>query len=324
MKTVTTGAGTVEGVDMRTRIGEVELSNPVMTASGTAGHGAELAAYMDLSALGAVVVKSVSLEPWAGNPAPRLLPLPAATGMLNSVGLQNPGVRAWLSGELPALSRTGASVVASIWGFTSDHFRKAAAAVARARPTAVVAVEANISCPNIEDRRQMFAHSREGVREAVSAVADGLDGVLPLWVKLSPNVTDLAGLADEAVAAGAAALTLVNTVMGMAIDPVTGDFRLGGGGGGLSGPAIHPVAVRAVYECRAALPETPVIGVGGVSTGEDAAELIAAGADAVQVGTATFADPRAPARVLTELTDWCLDHGVSAIDELKGRAHVRH
>jgi dihydroorotate dehydrogenase (NAD+) catalytic subunit len=324
MSTTTSPAGTAESVDLRTRIGDVELSNPVMTASGTAGHGAELAAYMDLSALGAVVVKSVSLEPWGGNPGPRLLPLPAAAGMLNSVGLQNPGVSAWLSGELPALSRTGASVVASIWGFTSDQFRKAAAALARAKPGAVVAVEANISCPNIEDRRQMFAHSLEGVREAVSAAAEGLDGAVPLWVKLSPNVTDLAGLAGEAVRAGAAALTLVNTVMGMAIDPVTGDSRLGGGGGGLSGPAIHPVAVRAVYECRAALPETPIVGVGGVVTGEDAAELIAAGADAVQVGTATFADPRAPVRVLAELAEWCRDHRVSAIDELKGRAHVRH
>jgi dihydroorotate dehydrogenase (NAD+) catalytic subunit len=323
MSTITGPAGTAEVVDMRTRIGAVELSNPVMTASGTAGHGAELAAYMDLSALGAVVVKSVSLDPWGGNPAPRLLPLPAAVGMLNSVGLQNPGVSAWLSSELPALSRTGASVVASIWGFTADQFRKAAAAIAQAKPGAVVAVEANISCPNIEDRRQMFAHSRAGVREAVSAAVDGLGGALPLWVKLSPNVTDLAGLAGEAVAAGAAALTLVNTVMGMAIDPATGSFRVGGGGGGLSGPAIHPVAVRAVYECRAALPQTPIVGVGGVCTGEDAAELIAAGADAVQVGTATFADPRAPVRVLAELAGWCGDHGVSTIDELKGRAHVR-
>jgi dihydroorotate dehydrogenase (NAD+) catalytic subunit len=145
------------------------------------------------------------------------------------------------------------------------------------------------------------------------AAAAGLGGVLPLWVKMSPNVTDLAGLAAEAVAAGAAALTLVNTVMGMAIDPVTGDSRLGAGGGGLSGPAIHPVAVRAVYECRTALPRTPIIGV-----------LIVAGADAVQVGTATFADPRAPIRVLAELTEWCRNHGVSTVDELKGRAHVRH
>jgi dihydroorotate dehydrogenase (NAD+) catalytic subunit len=295
-----------------------------MTASGTAGHGAELAAYMDLGALGAVVVKSVSAEPWAGNPPPRLLPLTAATGMLNSVGLQNPGVCAWLSDELPGLARTGARVVASIWGFTADQFRLAAAAIAEANPAAVVAVEANISCPNIEDRRQMFAHSLEGVRDSVSAAVEGLGGAFPLWVKLSPNVTDLAALAGAAVGAGADALTLVNTVMGMAIDPDTGAFRLGGGGGGLSGPAVHPVAVRAVYECRAALPRTPIVGVGGVSTGEDAAELVAAGADAVQVGTATFADPRAPARVLAELIEWCTAHRVSTIDELKGRAHVGH
>ena len=170
----------------------------------------------------------------------------------------------------------------------------------------------------------MFAHSVDGVREAVTAAADGLRGALPLWVKLSPNVTDLPALAEEAVASGASALTLINTVMGMAIDPVTGSFRLGGGGGGLSGPAVHPVAVRAVYECRAALPETPIIGVGGVATGEDAAELLVAGADAVQVGTATFADPRAPARVLAELAEWCRQNRISTIDQLKGRAHVRH
>jgi dihydroorotate dehydrogenase (NAD+) catalytic subunit len=316
--------GTVEGVDLRTHVGGVELSNPVMTASGTSGHGAELSAYMDLSTLGAVVVKSVSSEAWPGNPAPRLLPLTAATGMLNSVGLQNPGVTEWLSGELPALVGTGATVVASIWGFTAQQFRDAAAAIARARPAAVVAVEANISCPNIEDRRQMFAHSVEGVRESVTAAADGLRGALPLWVKLSPNVTDLPALAEVAVDSGASALTLINTVMGMAIDPVTGSFRLGGGGGGLSGPPVHPVAVRAVYECRAALRETPIIGVGGVATGEDAAELMAAGADAVQVGTATFADPRAPTRVLAELAEWCRQNRVSTIDQLKGRAHVRH
>jgi dihydroorotate dehydrogenase (NAD+) catalytic subunit len=311
-------------VEMSTRIGGVELPNPVMTASGTAGHGAELAAYMDLAALGAVVVKSVSAEPWDGNPAPRLLPLTAATGMLNSVGLQNPGVTEWLSGELPALARTGARVVASIWGFTAEQFRLASAAIAKANPAAVVAVEANISCPNIEDRRQMFAHSVDGVRESVAAAVDGLGGAFPLWVKMSPNVTDLAALAGEAVEAGADALTLVNTVMGMAIDPDTGAFRLGGGGGGMSGPAVHPIAVRAVYECRAALPHTPIVGVGGVSTGEDAAELMAAGADAVQVGTATFADPRAPARVLAELIEWCRTHRVSTSDQLKGRAHVGH
>ncbi|HUE59159.1 MAG TPA: dihydroorotate dehydrogenase, partial [Acidimicrobiales bacterium] len=167
----------------------------------------------------------------------------------------------------------------------------------------------------------MFAHSTTGVHEAVSAAVEGLAGSVPLWAKLSPNVTDLAEMAAAASEAGAAAVTLINTVMGMAIDPASGEPRLGAGGGGLSGPAIHPVAVRAVYECRQALPGLPIVGVGGVQTGEDAAELLAAGADAVQVGTATFADPRAPARVLQELARWCEANGVSNIDRLKGRAH---
>lgn len=313
--------------DLRTRVGSVELANPIMTASGTAGHGDELGAYVDLASLGAVVVKSVSAEPWAGNPAPRLHPLEGAAGMLNSVGLQNPGVAHWLAHELPGLTATGATVVASIWGFTAKQYRDAARTIAIARDTtasAVVAVEANISCPNIEDRRQMFAHSEPGIRDAVGAAVEGLDGRVPLWVKLSPNVTDLPALAAVAVDAGAEAVTLVNTVMGMAIDPADGRFRLGAGGGGLSGPAIHPIAVRAVYECRAALADTPIVGVGGVMTGEDAAELIAAGADAVQVGTATFADPRATARVLTELAEWCESHAVAKITELKGRAHDRN
>ena len=312
-------------VDLQTSVGNVELRNPVMTASGTAGHGAELAAYVDLSTLGAVVVKSVSARPWEGNPAPRLLPLNG--GMLNSVGLQNRGVREWLAGELPPLAASGARVVASIWGFSSAEYREAAAEIAEARRAGrrgadrIVAVEANISCPNVEDRRRMFAHSTAGVAEAVAAAVDGLAGTLPLWAKLSPNVTDVTEMAAAARSAGAEAVTLINTVMGMSIDPSTGRPRLGGGGGGLSGPAIHPVAVRAVFDCREAFPDLPIVGVGGVSTGEEAAELIAAGADAVQVGTATFADPRAPARVLAELGEWCDRHGISNINQLKGRAH---
>lgn len=312
----------MSGVSLAAKVGSVVLANPVMTASGTAGHGAELASYMDLSSLGAVVVKSVSAGPWAGNPAPRLWPLPA--GMLNSVGLQNGGVDHWLTAELPPLASTGATVIASIWGFTAEDYRSAAAALAAAvrsgRACGVVAVEANVSCPNVEDRRQMFAHSAEGVRTAVGAAAAGLDGVLPLWAKLSPNVTDLPALAGEARSSGAEAVTLINTVMGMAIDPASGRPRLGAGGGGLSGPAVHPVAVRAVYETRAAFPELPIVGVGGISTGSDAAELIAAGADAVQVGTATFASPTAPARILGELVSWMAANGVSSIAGLKGRA----
>jgi dihydroorotate dehydrogenase (NAD+) catalytic subunit len=311
------------GLDLSTKVGGLVLPNPVMTASGTSGHGAELAAYMDLSGLGAVVVKSLSAAPWAGNPAPRLWPLGA--GMLNSVGLQNGGIEHWLDRELPPLAATGARVVASIWGFSAHDYEEVARSLASAwragRAPGVMAVEANISCPNVEDRRQMFAHSCGGVTAAVSAAVRGLDGSLPVWAKLSPNVTDLPQLAGVARQAGADAVTLVNTVMGMAIDPATGRARLGAGGGGLSGPAVHPVAVRAVYETRAAWPELPIVGVGGVTTGTDAAELLAAGADAVQVGTATFAEPGAPARILGELAAWLAAHDVSSIAALKGRAH---
>ena len=305
-------------VDLRTRIGSVELANPVMTASGTAGHGDELGAYVDLASLGAVVVKSLSAEPWDGNPPPRVHETDA--GMLNAVGLQNPGVEAWLDDELPALVATGARVVASIWGFTIEAYEKAATLLAGA-PAEVVAVEINLSCPNIESRTQMIAHDARMTADAVSATrACGR----PRWAKLSPNVTDVTEIAGAALDAGADALTLINTVMGMAIDPATRRPRLGNGGGGLSGPAIRPVAVRAVYEVREAFPSAAIVGVGGVASGEHAAELLVAGADAVQVGTATFADPRAPARVLQELERWCRRHGVGAVRDLVGSAHARH
>lgn len=319
-----------EAVDLTARVGSVTLPNPVMMASGTAGYGLELAPYVDLGSLGAVVVKSLSAAPWAGNPAPRVHQ--CAAGMLNSVGLQNPGVGHWLSGELPALAAAGARVVASIWGFSASAYEQVAATITEAVRAAgvapaggsgasIVAVEANISCPNVEDRSDMFAHSCSGTAAAVQAAARGLDGELPLWVKLSPNVADLPAIAGAALGAGAAALVLTNTLMGMALDPATGRPRLGGGGGGLSGPALHPVAVRAVYDCRSAYPGAPIVGVGGVTTGEDAAELLAAGADAVQVGTASFAEPRAPARVLRELAAWCGRHGVHRLPELVGLAH---
>jgi dihydroorotate dehydrogenase (NAD+) catalytic subunit len=312
-------------VDLTARVGDVVLPNPVMTASGTAGHGAELAAYMDLAALGAVVTKSVSPWPWAGNPPPRIHPVPG--GMLNSVGLQNAGVDEWIGRDLAALVDAGARVVASIWGFRADDYGAAAAALARAAGRRsrgggrLVAVEANISCPNVEDRSRMFAHSCPATAAAVSAAAAALDGVLPLWAKLSPNVTDLPAIAGAARQAGAAGVVLTNTLMAMAVDPVTGRPRLGAGGGGLSGAALHPVAVRAVYECRRAFPDLPIVGVGGIVTGEDAAEMLAAGADAVQVGSATFADPRAPARVRDQLAAWCDAHQVAGVAQLVGRAH---
>ena len=300
-------------VDLAVRVGSVELPNPVMTASGTGGHADELAAYFDLSELGAVVVKSLSAEPWAGNAAPRLHE--SGVGMLNSVGLQNPGVEAWLERDLPRLEARGARVVASIWGFTVESYDKAAAMLADASDT-VVAVEVNVSCPNVEDRRQMFAHSPSATADAVEAAAACRR---PRWAKLSPNVTDLTEIAGAALEAGADGLTLINTVMGMAIEPESGELRLGAGGGGLSGPAIKPVAVRAVYECRAAFPQAAIVGVGGISTAPDAVELLRAGAQAVQVGTATFADPRAPRRVLRDLERWCRAHDIRRVADLTGR-----
>ena len=301
---------------MATRVGSVTLPNPVMTASGTAGYGAELAAYNDLAALGAVVVKSLSAEPYPGNPPPRVQE--TAGGMLNSVGLQGLGVEHWLEHELPPLLATGARVVASIWGFTVEQYEKAATMLAAA-PSQVVAVEVNLSCPNVEARRNMFAHSASATADAIAAsAACGR----PRWAKLSPNVTDITEIAAAAFSSGAEAVTLINTVMGMAIDPATRRSRLGGGGGGLSGPAIHPVAVRAVYDVRAAFPEAAIVGVGGVTDAVGAAELLAAGAAAVQVGTAIFADPSAPGRIRSDLERWCRRHQVASLDQLIGAAHA--
>lgn len=303
-------------VDLEVVVGSVRLPNPVLTASGTAGHGDELGAYQDLSGLGAVVVKSLSPYPWDGNPPPRVHAVTA--GMINAVGLQNPGVQAWRSDELPALAATGARVVASIWGRTVTDYEEAGRQV-RGAP-GVIAVEANISCPNLEARGDMFAHSTEATRAAVAAarVCD-----LPVWAKLSPNVTDIVPVAEAALAAGAEALTLTNTVFGMVIDPDTLRPVLGNGGGGLSGPAMRPVAVRAVFDVRAALGPVPIIGVGGVAAPEHVVEFMAAGAAAVQVGTASFADPRASTLVLDGLRPWCERRGVIRISSLTGVAHDR-
>ncbi len=301
-------------LDLATSVGSVALANPVMTASGTAGHGSELGAYGDLAALGAVVVKSISAEPWPGNPAPRVAEVRA--GMLNSVGLQGPGVAAWRREDLPGLLARGATVVASIWGRRVGEFARAAELLAGAP---LAAVEVNVSCPNLEDRSKMFAHSASATADAVAAAAAGVG--CPLWVKLSPNTPDLVEIAAAAQGAGAEALTLVNTLLGLAINLDRRRPVLGAGGGGLSGPALHPVAVRAVFECRQALPEMPIVGVGGVASGRDAVELLMAGAQAVQVGTASFRDPRAPWRVLAGLEDWCRRHGAGTARELIGAAH---
>lgn len=302
-------------IDLATRVGSLVLPNPVMTASGTSGHGAELGAYFPLASLAAVVVKSLSAFPWPGNAAPRVFE--ASGGMLNSVGLQGPGVSVWLEQELPGLVAADARVVVSIWGRSIAEYEHAALLLAAAPPS-VIAVEVNVSCPNVEDRQRMFAHSATATEEVVRATeACGR----PRWAKLSPNVTDLVEIADAAWRGGAEAVTLVNTMMGMAIDPERWQYRLGAGGGGLSGAAMHPVAVRAVHDVHAALPDLPVIGVGGITTGGDAAEMLLAGASAVQVGTATFGDPRAPVRVLGELRGWARRQGMASVAQIVGAVH---
>lgn len=296
--------------DLSTSVGSVRLPNPVMTASGTAGYGTELADYGSLCDLGAMVVKSLGPGPWPGNPAPRLRE--AAAGMLNCVGLQGPGVVAWRQEELPLLAAGGARVVASVWGRSVQEFARAGELLAGA--VGVVAVEVNVSCPNLEDRSRMFAHSAAATADAVAAVAAA--GV-PRWAKLSPNVADICEIAGAALEAGAEALTLTNTLLGMAVDTVDRSAMVGG----LSGPALHPVAVRAVFECRAAFPDAGIVGVGGVADADGAVELLMAGADAIQVGTATFRDPRAPWEVLAGVERWCRRHRVAAVRQLVGAAH---
>jgi dihydroorotate dehydrogenase (NAD+) catalytic subunit len=301
-------------LDTRVMVGSVELRNPIMTASGTAGYSTELAPYLDLASLGAVVVKSLAAYEWPGNAAPRLHPTPQ--GMINAVGLQGPGVEAWLAHGLPELIATGATVVASIWGRTLDDYRRAAQMLADAPPE-VVAVEINLSCPNLEGRDAIFAHDPELSATVIAATAVCQR---PLWAKLSPNTHRILDVAAAVQSAGAEAVTLINTVLGMVLDPTTRRPVLGNGGGGLSGRAIHPIAVRAVHDVRQALPDLAIVGVGGVASGWDAAELMSVGANAVQVGTATFADPAAPARILADLCTWATTCRIAGFSEISALA----
>jgi dihydroorotate dehydrogenase (NAD+) catalytic subunit len=298
--------------DLTVMVGSVELLSPVMCASGTAGHGAELGAYFDLSDAGAVVVKSLLHEPWAGNPAPRVHSTDA--GMINSVGLQGPGVQGWIDHDLDPLITAKARIVVSIWGRSIDEYRQAAELLA---PVAgyLTALEVNVSCPNVEDRDRMFAHSVDATYEAMAAT-DVVN--VPRWAKLSPNLADIVPIADAAQRGGAEAVTVANTMIGLAIDVETRRSRLGKGRGGLSGPAIRPIAVRAVNDVTKALPDLPVIGCGGIVHGVDAIEFLLAGACAVQVGTATFADPRAVVRIRDEIAQWCELHDVAEVSVLVG------
>ncbi len=301
--------------DLTTTIGSVTLPSPVMTAAGTAGHGAELSAYVDLAAIGAVVVKSLAHFPWDGNDPLRVHQTPA--GMINAVGLQGPGLDAWLRHDLPQLQRAGARVVASIWGRTVAEYERAATILAAA-PDDVVAVEVNISCPNTEAGHALFAHSPEMTAEVIAATA-GCER--PRWAKLSPNAgPTLPTIAAAARDAGAEAVTLVNTYFGLSVDPVTGSARLGNGGGGVSGPAIRPLAVRAVADVHAAEPDIPIVGVGGIASVDDVVEFARVGARATQVGTATFVDPRTVGTLAADLGPWCANQGVARFVDLIGTA----
>lgn len=292
-----------------------------MNASGTAGHGTELHRYVDLSSLGAFVVKSLAPFEWAGNAPPRLSP--TTGGMLNAVGLQGPGIEYWISHDLPKLLDVGANIVVSIWGFGVDDYAQAAQML---RPVAhqLSAIEINLSCPNTKSatdssaRHAIFAHEPQLVEEIVKA--SNIDGV-PAWAKLSPNTHLVIEGARAAQRGGAQAVTLINTALGMSMNPATGLPSLGNGGGGLSGRSVHPIAVRAVYEVAANVPGLPIVGAGGVTNGWEAIELMLAGASAVQVGTASFAEPRAMSRIQREMIQWAKRHDVKEWSEIIGLAH---
>jgi dihydroorotate dehydrogenase (NAD+) catalytic subunit len=307
-------------VDMSVSLAGSRLPNPLMTASGCAANGKELHRFFDVSTLGAFVTKSVMAAPRSGRGTPRMAE--TSSGMLNSIGLQGPGIVAWLKS-------VGARVLVSIAGGSSGEFADVAAAL-RASDAfdCVVGVEVNISCPNVANRGLVFAIDALASAKVVALVREQLPRDVPVFAKLSPDVTDIVTIASACVKAGAAGLTMINTLLGMVIDTDRMRPQLGGVMGGLSGPGIRPVAVRAIWQVRAAMAEgrfatVPVIGVGGVRTGRDALELVAAGASAIQVGTATFHDPAAPVRVLRELETLLEGHGYARFTDAVGAAHHR-
>jgi dihydroorotate dehydrogenase (NAD+) catalytic subunit len=310
---------TLPAVDLSTTLAGVRFPNPIFTASGCAAAGRELSAFFDVSELGAMVTKSVMREPRLGRATPRMAETPS--GMLNSIGLQGPGIAAFLDVDLPWLAAHGARAVVSIAGGSVEEYGALARRL-RGVP-GVVMVEVNISCPNVADRGQVFACSATAAADVISAVRRELSGVarVPVLAKLSPDVTDIVEIAQSVVAAGADGLSLINTLLGMAIDPKTLRPALAGITGGLSGPAIRPVALRCVYQVHAALPSVPLLGMGGVRTGADALGFLAAGASAVSVGTAVFGDPGAPVRILGELAAELQARGILAVADVIGAAH---
>ena len=304
-------------VDISTELGVARFAAPVFTASGCAAAGRELDPFFDLNAIGGVVTKSIMMNPRSGRATPRMAETPS--GMLNSIGLQGPGVESFIANDLRWLRDRGIPAVVSIAGGTVEEY-SALANRLRHEP-GIAALEVNISCPNVESRGLVFACDPISSAQVVKAVRRNTNSNVPVLAKLSPDVTDIADIASAVVAAGADALSMINTTLGVVIDTDTMRPALAGITGGLSGPAIRPMAVRAVWQVHAAMPEVPILGMGGIRSGLDALQFILAGASAVSVGTAVFNDPSAPMRVQTELTAALAERGFSSLREAIGHAH---
>jgi len=304
-------------VDLSVRLGRLVLRNPIATASGTFGYGLEFAEFLPLDTLGAISVKGLSLRPCFGNPPPRICETDA--GMLNAIGLQNVGVETFLSEKLPELQRLGATVIANVWGDTDEDYVAVVERIGGDRR--VAAIELNVSCPNVVKGGLIFGNNPTALGALVRRVRGATP--LPLIVKLSPNVTDITATAKASVDNGADILSLINTLVGLSIDIETRQPRIGFTTGGLSGPAIRPVAVRMVWEVRKALPKVPIFGIGGIESVEHVVEFLIAGADAVQVGTANFRDPTISARLVDDLARWCEAHGIRRVADLTGTLKTR-
>jgi dihydroorotate dehydrogenase (NAD+) catalytic subunit len=304
-------------VDMSTTLGNAWFPSPIFTASGCASSGKELAQFFPLNSIGAVVTKSVMSKPRHGRPTPRMAETPS--GMLNSIGLQGPGIDSFLANDVPWLLEQKARVVVSIAGETIEEYSTLARKLRSV--SGLSAVEVNISCPNVENRGLVFACDPDASRRVIDGVRRTIGGELPIIAKLSPDVTNLPDIARGVVDAGADALALINTVLGMVINLDTMKPHLGGKTGGLSGPAIRPVAVRAIYQVHAALPTTPILGMGGVASGRDALELILAGASGISVGTASFGNPTALIKIQNELRELLAARGFATLKDAIGYAH---
>ncbi len=294
-----------------------KLPSPVFTASGCAAAGKELDQFIDITSIGAVVTKSVMLSPRSGRATPRMAETPS--GMLNGIGLQGPGIDDFIEKDLSWLSQKGARTIVSIAGNSVEEYGKIAEKL-RDIP-GVIGIEVNISCPNVENRGLVFACDPNSATEVIHSVKRNVSSSMPVFAKLSPDVTDIAYIAKAVVNAGADGLSVINTLLGMVIDTNTLKPKLSGKTGGLSGPAIRPVAIRCVYQIRQSLPKIPIIGMGGIRTGNDALEFFAAGANAISVGTMVFNDPESCVRIHDELSEHLHQKGIRSLAEVVNAAH---